>query len=307
MKKQSLIIAFIITLPLWIGACYRSPVRSVFDYRDNILIIDADNITGDALNKIGEITRDADASSAKRLKFIVISPGEAEKIKTYGDTLKLKEKILSGFYVIYPQADRQKLNDFTKMFFKNLSATETRYNGAILKREINLTAMSCYVQVMPSVGSAETAAEYAKTVITGVVEKEKANSARDVFLGLYMGKAIVDGSDIYPEPFTAATDYDRLDTYLNDNNKMFDYSFDATKQKITYAVSYDIDPADCEFFYLFLVVADFGGKVKALSLSPSAYCHAGVVCTMSKEFSVYSGYLSDDSIEEYVKVTFNYL
>lgn len=311
--KKSIILLLVIFFALSLFGCNKiNSDQKIIDNKDNILLVDLGGALENSFKDICEVTQNINYQSNKRYKFIVLSESEAEKITSISDTKDLKEKILAGYYVIYPQTDKEKLNNFCSLFYKSISMNNDYFRGVTLKREMNFTLFSYYVQVIPSLSNSksENAFEYIKSEIKTVISLDEPNIEKNIFLGLYISKAIPRNNDIEEIAlFNSNIIYDKFDSFDNANMKKFTYNYDKDKNKILYSTKYEISKDTLEYFCPYMIVKDFEGKIKAIPFRNSFYVHTGVVYTLTTEIPIYTGVYSipEFYIQEYVSVTFDYV
>lgn len=306
-NKFYIIIFLLVILALPLCGCKQSKTSSVINtYGDNILIVDSAFITNEAFQNVCEVRQNIPPKSNKRFKFIILSE---TNVNSSTQIAELKKKVLEGYTVIYPQIDREKLNGFLKSFSIGLENNPYMINGCVLKRDLNATTQTYYIQAIPSYNNAaQSSVEFIKSEIENAVTRDLPYKDKAEFLGVYISKSEYADGDIKEiDPFSANVAFDEFDSFNTKTNKNFTYSFDDKKHSIVYSTCYNIDQAEMEFFYAYIIVKDFYGNIKAISLKNSAFTHSGIKHTLTEEIPIYSGATVYCDIPELLKITFNFV
>ncbi len=304
-KKFLPVFICIILTTLSLCSCGKSDASSIIkSYGNNILIVDSDSVTNGSFQDLCEVTQSIPIKSNKHFKFIVISETNAT---TSTKISELKNKVLEGYTVIYPQTNKDKLNNFLKSFSNSLENTNNAVNGCVLKRDLNTTTQAHYIQATPSYSNTvQSSTDFIKSKIESAVTLELPYKDRYEFLGVYISKAVYSGSDFKEiTPFSEKINFDKFDTFNNDKDKHFTFSFDDKRQSITYSTCYEIGNTEMEFFYAYVIVKDFYGNVTAIPIKSSVFTHSGIAHTLTETIPVYSGERAFADVPELLKITFN--
>lgn len=306
MKKIYPIIIGLILLVFSLCGCGQNTNSVIEEYGDNILIVDSDSITNNAFQNLCEVTQTTPIKSTKRFKFIVLSETNATSPTTIKD---IQKKAIEGYTIIYPQTNKEKLNNFLKSFPIKLDSNSYNVNGCVLKRDLNTTTHTYYIQAIPSYSNAvQSSIDFIKSNIESTVTLDLTYKDNLEFLGVYISKAIFSDSDFKEiNPFSQNIVFDEFDTFSSNADKKFAFSLDHEKGFITYSVHYEVSKAEMEFFYAYIIVKDFYGNTSAIPLKNSAFTHSGITHTLTERIPVCSGVRAFADIPEFLQITFTFV
>ncbi len=294
----------IIIIAFSLCGCAHPKTNSIMEeYGRNVLIVDPDNISNGAFHDLSEVTNYYPIKSNKRFKFIILSGTSSTDISD------IKNKIIEGYTVIYPQTDREILDNFLKSFSVRLENNSYKVNGCILKRDLNTTTQTYYIQATPSYSNAtQTSKDYIRSEIESTVSLDLPYKDNPEFLGVYISKVIYsDGNFKELKPFSVNATYDKFDAFDKKTNKNFVFSYNEKKQAITYSVDYEINKEKMEFFYTYMIVQDFYGNINAIPLKNSAFTHSGIAHTLTEEIPICSGAKAFADVPEILKINFKFI